>query len=229
MVKDMRVKKEEVKVDTKTKKKSKLKVKHLRMEEIKKNNSIEVDHTIRKIKEREFKLTLMFVCIFLVVLISSTLIVGFSIQTFKEYNKVSSGDLIISYDENDNMLDDVITLDNNDVMSYDEGLESDTYKFTITNDTDTNIRYIVKIVRDYDMIELDECSDMLFSDENIMISLDGKFVGMLADFYDGNEYIICEDRVETDSSHTYELGIWVDENYVNNGHYHGKIVVEEKK
>lgn len=229
MVNDMRIKKVEVKSDTKLKKNRQPKIKHLRMEEIKKNNSIEVDHTIRKIKEKEFRLIVMWVGIFLVVLISSALIVGFSVQKIGEYNKVNSGDLVITFDGNNNILDDVITLDNNDVMNYDEGMVSETYNFTITNDTDENVRYLIKIVKDYEMIELDECNDMMFSDDNIMISLNGKFIGYASDFYDGNEYVISEDRVESKDIVDYELRIWVDEDYVNNGHFHGKIIVEETK
>ena len=82
MVNDMSKKEEVVKT---TKKKPK--IKHLRMEDIIKNNSIEVDHTIRKIKEREFRLTVMWVCIFLVAFMFAFGTVSFSVQKIREYNR----------------------------------------------------------------------------------------------------------------------------------------------
>ena len=130
--------------------KNKPKIKHLRMEDIIKNSSIEVDHTIRKIKEREFRLTVMWVCIFLVVLISSTFAVTLSVQKIKEYNQFNSGDLVITFDEENEVLDDIITLDNNSVMDYEDGLKSKRYKFTITNNSSfvsmSSIMFLISII-----------------------------------------------------------------------------------
>ena len=221
MVNDMSKKEETVKI------KKKPKIKHLRMEDIIKNSSIEVDHTIRKIKEREFRLTVMWVCIFLVVLISSTLIVTLSVQKIKDYNIVNSGDLVIKFDENNEVLDDVITLDNNSVMSYEDGLKSRSYKFTITNESEKKVNYIIKLVDDLKMIEYDDCGKMLFDKQNMFFSLNDKITGLVSDLYNGEEYIILEESLRGNSSKDFEFRIWVDKSYSNNGHYHGKIIVEE--
>ena len=221
MVKDMSKREETVKI------KKKPKIKHLRMEDIIKNNSIEVDHTIRKIKEREFRLTVMWVCIFLVVLISSTFAVTLSVQKIKEYNKFNSGDLVITFDEENEVLDDIITLDNNSVMDYEDGLKSKSYKFTITNNSDKKRNYKIKLVDDIKMIEFDECGKMLFDKKNMFFSLNAKIVGLVSDLYNGKDYIILEESLRGNSSKDFEFRIWVYKAYSNNGHYHGKIIVEE--
>ena len=223
MVKDMSKKEETVKV------KKKPKIKHLRMEDIIKNNSIEVDHTIRKIKEREFRLTVMWVCIFLVAIISTTFTVAFSVQKIKEYNQVNSGDLVITFEENNEVLDDIITLDNDDVLSYKDGLENDSYKFSIKNSGDKKVKYKIRLVDDVDMIEYDDCSKMQFNKKNMFFSLNDHIVGIVADLYNGEEYIISEETIDSNEVKNYEIKFWVDKTYVNNGHYHGKIIVEETK
>lgn len=224
MVNDMSKKEEVVKT---TKKKPK--IKHLRMESIIKNNSIEVAHTIRKIKEREFRLTVMWVCIFLVAFMFAFGTVSFSVQKIREYNKVNSGDLLITFGEKVEVLDDIITLDNNDVLSYEDGMKTDGHKFSIKNIGDVKVMFKIKLVDDIDMIELDNCSKMQFKKKNIFFSLNDHVVGMVSDLYNGEEYIISEESIDSDETKNYEIKFWVDKNYVNNGHYHGKIKVEVTK
>ena len=85
----------------------------LGMADINKNSNIEIDHTIRKIKEKELRLTLMWTCIFLLIFIGSAFAVGFSVVKLKGYSNVESGDLVITFNEKSDNLDNIITLDNN--------------------------------------------------------------------------------------------------------------------
>ena len=199
----------------------------LSMADINKNSSIEIDHTIRKIKEREFKLTVLWVFIFLISLIVSTLIVGFSFKSISDYNKVESNNLVIEFGSHDNVLDDIITLDNNSVLNYEDGLISKSYKFRITNQSDHKINYVIKLVDDYTMIEYDECYGMLFDKKNMFFSLNNKVIGLVSDLYNGSDYVILEESLRAKKFKDFEFRIWVDKNYINNGHYHGKIVIEE--
>ena len=74
-----------------------------------------------------------------------------------------------------------------------------------------------------------KCSKMQFDKKNMFFSLNDHIVGIVADLYNGEEYIISEETIDSDEVKNYEIKFWVDKTYVNNGHYHGKIIVEETK
>ena len=92
--------------------------KKLSIADINKNSSIEIEHTIRKIKEKEFRLTMFWVFVFLLTFISTTLALGFSFKNISNYNKINSNSLVIEFGSHENVLDDVITLDNNSVLQF---------------------------------------------------------------------------------------------------------------
>ena len=201
--------------------------KKLSISDINRNSSIDIEHTIRKIKEKEFRHTMFWFFVFLFTFISTSLIVGCSFKKISNYNEVNSNNLIIEFDNHENVLDDVITLDNNSVLSYDDGLNSRDYNFKIINKSDTKTNYIIKLVDDYSMIEYDECYDMLFDKKNMFFSLNDKIVGIVSDMYNGNDYVIYKDSINGGESLDFKFKIWVDKKYITNGHYHGKILVEE--
>ena len=201
--------------------------KKLSIADINKNSSIEIEHTIRKIKEKEFRLTMFWVFVFLLTFISTTLIVGFSFKNISNYNEINSNNLVIEFGSHENVLDDVITLDNNSVLTYEEGLNSRDYKFKIINKSDKETKYIIKLVDDYSMIEYDECYDMLFDKKNMLFSLNNKIIGLVSDLYNGSDYVIYKDSIRANDTLNFEFRIWIDKKYINNGHYHGKIIIEE--
>ena len=69
--------------------------KKLSIADINKNSSIEIEHTIRKIKEKEFRHTMFWFFVFLFTFISTSLIVGCSFKKISNYNEVNSNNLII--------------------------------------------------------------------------------------------------------------------------------------
>jgi hypothetical protein len=209
------------------KKKEKESVTKLTIADINKNSNIEVDHTIRKIKEKELRLTLMWTCIFLLIFIVSAFTVGFSVVKLREYSNVESGDLIITFNEKSDNLDNIITLDNNNVLSYEDGLESDAYKFTIENKSNKNNKYKITLEDDLEMMFLDECEEMQFDKKYMYFSINNKIIGLVSDLYNGSEFVIYEDVISGNEKKEFEFRIWVDRSYINNGHYHGLIVVEE--
>ena len=198
----------------------------LSMADINKNSNIEIDHTIRMIKEKELRLTLMWTCIFLLVFIISAFTVGFSVVKLKEYANVESGNLIISFNEKNDNLDNIITLDNNSILKYEDGLKSDGYKFTIENIGKQKSKYKITLVDDLEMMFLDECEEMQFDKSKMFFSM-GDTIGLVSDLYNGVEYVIYEDEIDGLEKLDFEFKIWVDRSYINNGHYHGIINVEE--
>lgn len=216
----------EKKLPSKKTKKKEFEVK-LSMADINKNSNIEVDHTIRKIKEKELRLTLMWTCIFLLIFIVSAFTVGFSVVKLREYSNVESGNLVITFNEKSDNLDNIITLDNNNILEYDDGLKSDAYKFSIKNNSKKKSKYKITLEDDLEMMFLDECDQMQFDKSKMYFSINNKIIGIVSDLYNGSEYVIYEDEISSGDTLDFEFRIWVDRSYINNGHYHGIIVVEE--
>lgn len=216
----------EKKLPSKKTKKKESEVK-LSMADINKNSNIEVDHTIRKIKEKELRLTLMWTCIFLLIFIVSAFTVGFSVVKLREYANVESGNLVITFNEKSDNLDNIITLDNNNILEYDDGLKSDAYKFSIKNNSKKKSKYKITLEDDLEMMFLDECDQMQFDKSKMYFSINNKIIGIVSDLYNGSEYVIYEDEISSGDTLDFEFRIWVDRSYINNGHYHGIIVVEE--
>ena len=52
-------------------------------------------------------------------------------------------------------------------------------------------------------------------------------IGIVSDLYNGSEYVVYEDEISSEDTLNFEFRIWVDRSYINNGHYHGVINVEE--
>ena len=216
----------EKKLPSKKAKKKESEVK-LSMADINKNSNIEVDHTIRKIKEKELRLTLMWTCIFLLIFIVSAFTVGFSVVKLREYSNVESGDLVITFNEKSDNLDNIVTLDNNNILEYDDGLKSEPYKFSIKNNSKKKSKYKITLEDDLEMMFLDECDQMQFDKSKMYFSINDKIIGIVSDLYNGSEYVIYEDEIDGGDTLDFEFRIWVDRSYINNGHYHGIIVVEE--
>lgn len=216
----------EKKLPSKKTKKKESEVK-LSMADINKNSNIEVDHTIRKIKEKELRLTLMWTCIFLLIFIVSAFTVGFSVVKLREYANVESGNLVITFNEKSDNLDNIITLDNNNILEYDDGLKSDAYKFSIKNNSKKKSKYKITLEDDLEMMFLDECDQMQFDKSKMYFSINNKIIGIVSDLYNGSEYVVYEDEISSGDTLDFEFRIWVDRSYINNGHYHGIIVVEE--
>ncbi len=209
---------------------SERKVKHqLSMVDINKNSAIDVDHTIRKIKEKELRLTLMWTCIFLLIFIFTAFTVGFSVVKLREYTNVESGDLVINFNEKNDNLDNIITMDNNSILKYEDGLKSDAYKFSIHNNGKKKTKYKITLLDDVEMMFLDECDEMQFDKSKMYFSINNEIIGLVSDLYNGSEYVIYEDEIKPDEELNFDFRIWVDRSYANNGHYHGIIVVEEVK
>ena len=216
----------EKKLPSKKTKKKESEIK-LSMADINKNSNIEVDHTIRKIKEKELRLTLMWTCIFLLIFIVSAFTVGFSVAKLREYANVESGNLIITFNEKSDNLDNIVTLDNNSILEYDDGLKSVPYKFSIKNNSKKKSKYKITLEDDLEMMFLDECDQMQFDKSKMYFSINNDIIGIVSDLYNGSEYAVYEDEISSEDTLNFEFRIWVDRSYINNGHYHGVINVEE--
>lgn len=111
--------------------------KKLRQEDIKKNTSVEISHTINKIKENERKYTIILVLIFMICFI----VIGyFSLRINNDY-VVSKEDLYTNYNTE-------VILTNQNIMSDQDGLKSKELVYHLDNKNNRLIIYKIILVLD---------------------------------------------------------------------------------
>lgn len=194
---------------------------------IKKNPNVEKEHIITKIKKHERFYTICLSAIFVLVFIIIALLVGTSYKYFKKMNSYVSGDLIVEYSPTVNGIGDVITLNDTDIVDDFKIKDNETYKFTITNNSFKKALYKISIRVDKDIIELDGCSNNLFSDSNIKYNINKGDIFSLEGKKLKDRYILIEDVIPGKSTKVYSLNVWLDKDTLYEGkHFHGIIEVD---
>ena len=186
--------------------------KKLKQTDINRNTSIEVSHTIRKIKENERKYTVILVIFFMIILS----VVGYHFLTVD--NSVIYSDIKTASNNNSyiSLSSSNITLTSDDVLSDSLGLKSNKYKIHISNNTNKIKQYKIYLVSS-DC----KCGNSSFDKNSIHYSVDGKNVDLLTDdlFVEG----ILKKKEEKDIIYR----IWIDDNVVNKDlHYHGYFILK---
>ncbi len=111
------------------------------------------------------------------------------------------------------------------------GLASTPYTFTIKNNTNSWVKYKVKLVKDNDTIKEEECSDTLIPLNLIKVGIHEKGeVSKIYNLDDIEKNIIAVGTIAPRQSETYTVRVWVSGNIIatdKNLHYHGLIKIEE--
>lgn len=194
-----------------------------------KNPSIEKEHIITKIKRREkfynLCLTSIFVCIFILILC----LVGTSYRHFTS-NIYESGSLSVQYEPVSDGISDIITLTDSNILEDGKAYDLDGYKFTITNTSNTKVKYQIAIRIDDDYIMLDGCKNNLFDISKIKYNINKGHIYTLDSTQNiDNQYILIEDVIPAKASKPYSLNVWVDKNMdYQDRHFHGVIEVNMK-
>lgn len=197
------------------------KKKKLTQADIKKYSMTELDHVILKIKANEVKYTVISVVIILVVFFIISFMAFSSVQSKDKYNILKDGDLFIEFKEKENGLGDVIDLV--DVSKFsDSNMVLDTYRVTITNDSDETRKFEILIKDDLDMIAIDDCRDIFLQRSFLRYNINGGEMMSL-----GEDDRIIFGTLKGDAKVTYDIKVWVSDTYDGNPHYHGKIVVKQ--
>ena len=176
--------------------------KKLQKSDINRNTSIEVSHTIKKIKENERKYTVILVIIFM----SIFALVGykvFSINSDVLIENVSAS----SYNNYFSASLERIVLTNKDIYSDEEGLKTNKHVINIVNNTNVDKKYKIYFIRD--------------GLDSIKYSLNQKDILKL-----GEDNLFTEGSVGKGETISLTYNIWIDnqnidlnKEYQINGHF----------
>lgn len=193
---------------------------------INKNTKVEKEHIITKIKKRQSFYTLCLSSFFVLIILLILLIIGTSFKKYIKINTYDSGTLSVEYDTNDNGIGDIISLTDSDIIDDLKIKDDKTYGFTITNESKSLVKYKINILKDNDIIRLDNCKDKLFPDELIKYNINGGKIFTLNGKFSSNRYTLIEDVIPGNSSKIYYINVWVDKDaeYMDR-HFHGIIDV----
>lgn len=120
-----------------------------------------------------------------------------------------------------------ISLKNEVMMSDSEGLQRDGYDFNVSNNSSSNMRYNIYLKEDFDMSQIDGCSDKTLSLEYVRYGINN-MVGAL-EILKQNNYIIYSGVLNPGETKNFSLKLWIDQNSSTealNKHLHLKVYID---
>lgn len=191
------------------------KKKKLKQANINRNTSVEVSHTIKKIKENERKYTIILVIFFMIIIG----IVGYNVLTidnnelYSDIKTASNTSSYLSLSSNN------ITLTNKNIMNDKDGLKSKKYAIHITNNTGKVKKYKVYFVSD----DKDncKCGNKLFNKNNIRYSIDGDVLSLDNDLF-------VEGILRKNEKRNIIFNMWISDEFNSNEelHFHGHFIIK---
>ena len=184
------------------------------IQEINKNASVEISHTMKRIQQNEKKYTIFFVFVFLVLFI----FIGYQslkIQTdyiIKENNKL---DYSIS------SLGQILDLSKNDKINESEIDNKTPIYIELNNNSDKSIKYQIVLVEDLERVKKCGCQNKKIKLNNISYRINNKIYKLT------DNMILYEDTISSQKTDYLELTIWVNNNENNENHFHGHIEIRE--
>ena len=198
----------------------------LKIEDIKKNPDIEKKHFIHKFIEHEHEIMLGTTALFMVLICFVIYVGAITIENKDKFEIYYDGSLKIQYNKDLYGVSDVVSLNEENIVSGEEGKKAG-FKFSITNDSLVSVRYKVLLEVDENMIDLDECRDILVNDDALRFSInDGE--GLSLSELEEEGYLIKSGVIRSSKTKDYELKMWIDKDSmedIKKNHFHAKIVV----
>lgn len=190
------------------------KQKKLNSNDINKNSSAQISHSINKIKENEIKYTIILVIIFMIVFALAGYVSLTVSNNYINDSDIYNYSLIFSSKE--------FTLTNKNVLNDEEGLKSKAISYSIQNNSKNIKKYHIVLKNDDLIKEKCGCTDKV-DYKLIKYSIDGVHVNNLTE-----EMIVLDDEVGAESIKEGTIKFWLSEeaNFSDTNHFHGKLVIE---
>ena len=171
--------------------------KKLKSSDISRNSSVQVNHTIKRIKEHEKRYTTLLVFFFL----SIFLLIGY------HFISIDSSTLLSNYKEYDDEIrgllskGELVTLTEKSIISDEEGSKSIPYVYYLYNRSLKNINYDLVFSLDENDIDL----------SSIKYSINGGSVHILSE---NNGIISLNQKINGREDTYYNVRMWIDEKYL---------------
>lgn len=196
-------------------------IRKLQKSDIHKNASSEVSHSIRRMKEKEAKYTILLVLFFMILfgfIGYFTLRVN-SLVVFNSMKEIQTQDYGISLSST------AVTLTREDIMTDEEGRETKPYLLTVDNRTNRDIQYRIVFVEDRDQAILCGCDENPILMDFVHFSFQEEEISSLADsfFVVGEGYLMHGHKIQLN----VRLWLTASEMFDSNSHLHGYFVLEE--
>lgn len=126
---------------------------------------------------------------------------------------------------------DKITIDKVTPLNDSVGMSSKSYNFTIKNNLTEKVEATIKLVKDEEAIEKDNCSKLLIPEKYIKVAI--KENSSLSEIHTVNELVdetLLTTTLKPLETNNYSVRIWVSNDMKDteeNLHYHGKIEILE--
>ncbi len=181
---------------------------------------------LTKIFKREVTLTIMSIIGVTIIMLGGSYSIFSTITKSKDSNVLKTGTLALEFNDTDEGLGNVISLNGEYPISDSEGLSKKPYTFKITNTGSIDASYKIQILDDSSMIEEDGCINNLLRKEVIKYSIDGESPVVLSSASDG---VVKTGTLTGGESVVHNIKMWISDLAENSDlgkHYHGKILVE---
>lgn len=186
--------------------------KKLTQADISRNSSIKITGTINKIKANERKYTTYLVITFMFLF----MVIGYftlKVNTDK-HDEYFNKDSLSMYSK-------VITLNEKDVLSDEDGLKQKGHSLNLYSGIKGNVKYRILIKKDDTLTGLCDCSENLVEAKNIKCSINGSEI---ITFTDINNMVIDSGMMQENESKAMNIKLWLNEG--TNTHFHGKFILE---
>ncbi len=185
---------------------------------------------LSKILKRELTLTLVSIFAVTIVFLGGSYSIFSQIKKADDYNILKTGTLALEFQDTEDGLGNIISLNGEYPISDGEGADKTPYTFKIKNTGTVNATYNIRIVDDNDMIDADECRDKLMDKSVIRYSIDDGEAMWLSD---ATDTVVKTGDILGGGSETHTIKMWISDQRADNDilgkHYHGKIIVDAQQ
>ena len=184
----------------------------LKSEDIQKNSGKNISHTISKIKAHERFYTTILVLVFMVI-ISLGIYIAIRVNPYYIYAEDLDRGEGFSYTSR------LIYLNQKNI-----GDKDNEYEITLSNMTNNNINYIMRMVPDDESINACNCGDSIISYTELRYSLEDTIERSFSD----SNMIFTTGNIHPLERETIPIKIWIREDFESdNCNFYGKIVLEK--
>ncbi len=190
----------------------------LKPDQIKKNNDINLEYNIKRIK-KEQRYTAILVCFFVALIFIISIFVFSKIEdSNKNISQVVSGNLTTTFQIDENGIRSSISMRSINTKYM--------YYFTIKNDSDKKQKYIVYLEPDDAVIKLEGCGNKLAFYDTILYRVNDGEESNLSLSHRDNKYIVDEGEIKENGLKKVKLELYFSKDVDSGRHYHGLIKIK---